>query len=138
MIFLATSFDSLNRFFGTVWVQNCLIVSGFGILAWFLIVGSRNEQWQRAWRRLRRDRIGVISGIVIALYLVVGSLESIQMTNRSGEQVSILGLLTQSVPVEKSYSAPLAATSLSTTKPEPIKGRHLFGTTALGKDTFVE
>ena len=139
MTFLALGFiDSLNRFFANVWVQNALIVVGFGLLAWFLIAGSRNEQWQRAWLRLKRDRIGIASGLLIALYLFIGALETIRVPDARGGSASVLDLLTQRVPVEKSYSAPLATTSLSSTKPEPLKGRHLLGTTALGKDTLVE
>src|SRR5207237_735376 len=78
------------------------------------------------------------SGAVIALYLLIGALEMIQVPHREWYSVSILGWLMQNVPQEKSYSAPLADKSLSVAKPEPLQGRHLLGTDALGKDTFVQ
>jgi peptide/nickel transport system permease protein len=88
--------------------------------------------------RLRRDKMGIISGAVIALYLFLGALEMIQVPGgRSGTQ-SILSVLTAKVPAEESFSAPLASTLLSTSKPKPLHGRHLLGTDALGKDVFVQ
>ncbi len=128
----------MSRFFENIWVQDSVVVFGFALLAALVWKGSKNERWQRAWKRLKRDRVGMISGIVIALYLGVGALEAIQIPHREWYSVSILGRLTQRIPQEKSYSAPLAKISLSIAKPEPLNGTHLLGTDALGKDTFVQ
>jgi len=128
----------MTRLFDNIWVQNAIVVFGFGLVAFLIRRGARNERWQRAWQRLRRDTVGIVSGLIIALYLTIGALEAIQIPHREWHSVSILGWLTQKVPREKSYSAPLARTSLSLAAPEPLNGRHLLGTDALGKDTFVE
>ncbi len=119
------------------WLQNIWVIAGIGFVVWIVVHGSRSERWQRAWLRLRRDRLGVISGAVIALYLLLGALEMIQVPTGRGS-ASILGLLTSGVQSEETYSAPLASTTLSTQKPAPLRGRHLLGTDALGKDVFVQ
>lgn len=129
----------MNRLLENLWFQNALVVLGFGLVAALIIAGSRNERWQRAFKRLRHDRIGVIAGIVIAIYLFIGALDMLRLPiGHSEGGVSILDWLTRNIPAEKSYSAPLAETTLSVANPEPLNGRHLLGTDALGKDTFVQ
>jgi len=129
----------MNRLLENLWFQNVLVLGGFGLVAALIVAGSRNERWQRAFKRLRHDRIGIAAGIVIALYLFIGALDMIQLPIGPGDSgTSILGWLTRGIPGEKSYSAPLAETTLSVAKPEPLQGRHLFGTDALGKDTLVQ
>ncbi|HEY2342104.1 MAG TPA: ABC transporter permease [Chthoniobacteraceae bacterium] len=135
------------------WIQNFSVLAGFAFVIWLVVHGSRSERWRRAWLRLRRDKIGVVSGVIIALYLVTGALEMLQVpssqkvpveaasTPPSGAPappVSILSLIARHTPTEKTYSAPLAKTTLSTKKPEPLQGWHLLGTDALGKDVFFE
>ena len=129
----------MNRLLENLWFQNVLVIGGFGLVAALIFAGSRNERWQRAFKRLRRDRIGLVSGAVIALYLFIGALEMIQLPIGPGDSgTSILGWLTRNIPGEKSYSAPLADKSFSVAAPEPLAGRHLLGTDALGKDTLVQ
>lgn len=125
-------------FFEKLWVQNALVAFGFALVITLLKLGSRNERWQRAWRRLRKDRVGLVSGVLISLYLLIGALEMIQLPQQNGSSTSVLGWMVQKIPQEKSYSAPLARTTLSVAKPEPLKGWHLLGTDALGKDTLVQ
>jgi peptide/nickel transport system permease protein len=62
----------------------------------------------------------------------------VQWQANEGGRTTLLAALLSGVPQEKSYSAPLAARSLSLAKPEPLRGRHLLGTDALGKDTLVQ
>jgi peptide/nickel transport system permease protein len=119
-------------------LQNALVIAAFAVVFTLICAGARNERWQRALRRFRRDRIGMVSLVVVALYLATGALEMLQITDGSGGSRSLLGLITSGVPAEKTFSAPLARTLLDPTKPEPLKGLHLYGTDALGKDVFVE
>ncbi len=128
----------MDAIFDNLWVQNALVLLGFGLVAFLISRGSRNERWQRAWKRLKHDRLGIVSGAVIAIYLLIGALEMIQIPHPTSYKISVLGWLTKDVPQEKSYSAPMAKMSLSVTKPEPLQGWHLLGTDALGKDTFVQ
>src|SRR3954452_22599989 len=107
----------MNSLLENLWVQNALVIMGFGLVAFLIWSGSRNERWQRAFVRLRHDRIGVISGFVIALYLVIGALDMVRLPiGHSTEGTTLMDLLTQHVPAEKSYSAPLAKTTLSVAK----------------------
>lgn len=129
----------MDRLLDNLWVQDALVVFGFGLVAFLIWAGSRNERWQRAFARLRRDRIGVLAGFVIAVYLVVGALDMVRLpVGHGGAGMTVMELLTQRVPAEKSYSAPMAGTTLSALKPEPLAGRHLLGTDTLGKDTLVQ
>ena len=120
------------------WLQNVWLVVGLALLGWLLWHGAHSDRWQRAWVRLRQDRVGVVSGLVIALYLLLGALETLQVPQQGGGAISILGWMTRGVPVEEAFSAPLATHTLSTSKPHALHGRHLLGTDALGKDVFVQ
>lgn len=118
---------------------NLLVVAGFALLGWVLWSGSHHERWQRAWVRFRKDKIGIAALLVVGLYLFVGALEAIQFPAKDGGSKSLLDLLfADRVAEEKSYSAPLANTRLDENKPEPLNGRHLLGTDALGHDTLVQ
>ena len=87
----------MTRFFQFLdlpWVQNCLVIAGFLLLAILLWKGSKNEQWIRAGKRLRKDRVGIVSLCVIGLYLLVGAMEMIQLPSKSGKR-TIIDALTQ-------------------------------------------
>ena len=130
---IAKSLESLT---GNLWFQDFLVVAGFAGVAFFIRSNLRNEIWQRAFTRLKRDRVGLLAGAVICLYLLVGALEAIQLPDGRGGAESLLHKVTSGIPVEESYSAPFAKTLL--TKPHPLKGTHILGTDALGKDVFVQ
>jgi len=120
------------------WAQNALVIGGFTLVFLLLRAGARNERWQRAWDRLKVDRAGLIALGVVCLYLFIGALEALQLPSSSGASRSVLDLFVGHIPVEKTYSAPLAKTLLSESKPDPLRGTHLLGTDALGKDVFVQ
>ena len=120
-----------------IWVQNLSLLTGYSLLAGLIFWGSRSERWRSAWRRLKGDRVGMLSFVVILFYLVIGTLESIAVPSASGSR-SLLQQLTLSIPQETSYAAPLVTTALSFSDPKPLKSRHLLGTDALGRDTFVQ
>jgi len=128
--------ERAQQWLANYWVQDFLIVAGFGIVALALYASSRNEIWRRALIRLRRDRIGIIAGFVICTYLGVGALEAFQLPDGRGGSESILRKLTSAIPAEDTYSAPFASTLLN--KPAPLKSRHPLGTDVLGKDVLVE
>ena len=120
-----------------IWVQNLCVLAGYGLLGRLLWKGSRSARWKVAWKVLRTDLVGMVSLCLVLLYLGVGSLESIALSTPEGNR-TILQQLVRAVPQEKSYSAPLARTALSVSNPEPLKGIHLLGTDALGRDTLLQ
>lgn len=133
--------DLLDKLLAQLWFQNLIAVAGFAIALTPIILSARSERWVRAWRRLRADRIGSISGLVICVFLFVGALEMIHLpAGPGGAGISLIDWLGRGVPLEKTYSAPFATTSFSEAKPTPLRGphSHLLGTDALGKDTFLQ
>jgi peptide/nickel transport system permease protein len=117
--------------------QDLLIGAGFALVFFLLRAGAKNERWQRAFARMKRDRTGLIALVVVALYLTVGALEFIQIPSDGGTH-SILDLFFAGVAPEKSYSAPLATVLLDSPRHEQLNGRHVLGTDVLGKDVFVQ
>lgn len=124
----------------TIWIENLLILAGAAVLVLACRAGARSARWRRAWLRLRRDRMGMISLAAIGLYLLVGLMDSVRFPVGpvSGKNTSVLEFCFRAVPREKSYSAPLADASYAVLKPEPLKARHLLGTDVLGKDVLLQ
>jgi len=120
------------------WLQDILVIGGAALFVWLLLQGSRSDRWRRALSRLRRDRLGIAAGAAIALYLLLGTLELIQIPSGPRGSTTVLGFLTSGVALEESYSSPFARTLLSIKNPKPLHGWHLLGTNALGNDVFVQ
>jgi peptide/nickel transport system permease protein len=118
--------------------QDILLVGSLALVFFLLRAGARNERWQRAWRRLKRDRLGLIAFAVVALYLGVGAIETFKIPTKDGGIHSILDLFVSGIPPEKSYSAPLADELLGSARHEKLNSHHLLGTDVLGKDVFVQ
>lgn len=118
-------------------MQDVLVLAGFALIFWVIWSGSHHERWQRAWIRLRRDRIGMAAMWIVGIYLFIGALDALLIPVKGGGTKSILDfVLVDHIAVEKTYSAPLADTLLAENDPEPLKGTHLLGTNALGQDTL--
>jgi peptide/nickel transport system permease protein len=119
------------------WLQNLMVIAAFALVIWVLRQGWRSERWARAVSRLRRDRLGLVAGVVIALYLVIGALEMLVVPTSRGESATVLTLLTESIPQEESFSAPWHDYTVSRQRPVKLHAKHLLGTDALGKDVLV-
>lgn len=119
---------------------NLIILAIVAAVGYLLYRMLRIEHWKRSWVRLRHDSIGMISCGVICLYLIVGLLASIQLppNETTGQSRSVLEWLFHKVPVEETYSAPLASETFEGASSTPLKGRHLLGTDALGKDVLLQ
>jgi peptide/nickel transport system permease protein len=129
----------MKDFFAHWMTQNVLVIAGIGLVCWILWSGAHHERWQRAWVRLKGDRGGMIALAVVGLYLFIGALELIHLPNKKGGHHSILDIIfANHVALEKTYSAPLADSLLTSSSGEKLAGRHLLGTDALGKDVLVE
>ncbi len=128
----------MSAFFTHWLTQNLLVLAAFALLAWMLWSVSHHERWRRAWLRFRADRTGCVALLFVCLYLLIGALEVVRFPTGKGDTRSVLDLFFGGIKTEKTYSAPLAATLLSAAQPDPLNGRHLLGTDALGKDVLVE
>lgn len=125
-----------------IWLQNILLIASFVLTAWLLRRGARNERWQRAWKIMKTDLPGMAAGVVIAGYIFLGAADLLKLSPTQ----SVLDLLLQDMiglrdePTKASYSPPFGDHTYSLNKPEPLKfpGRHLLGTTQIGKDTLVQ
>ena len=119
-------------------LQNALVIGAFALVFFLLRAGARNENWQRAWLRLKKDRTGMIALVVIFIYLGLGALELLQIPDATKGSRSILDVLTAGVRTERTYSAPLADELFGSVRNERLEGRHLLGTDVLGKDVLVQ
>lgn len=130
--------DTLRHFIDHWLTQDVLVIGGFTLVFLLLRSGAKNERWQRAWVRLKRDRTGVIALVVVCLYLLIGALEAMQIPSGDGSTHSILDIFVAGIPREKTYSAPLADEILASPRHEKLLARHVLGTDVLGKDVFVQ
>jgi peptide/nickel transport system permease protein len=118
------------------WFQNGLVLVGYGLLGAWCLRAAKQERWVSAWQRLKRDTVGWVAFGWIVLFLGVGTLDLVRVPSSQGTR-TLLDALTVSIPQESGYSAPWARETLSVSDPKPLKGRHLLGTDALGRDTLV-
>ncbi len=124
------------------WIQNLIVLASFALVTFLLRLGARNERWHRAWKILKRDHVGMVAGAMIGLYLLIGGLDLLLLSPSK----SVLDWILRDVvhlidePTKASYSEPLAKVTFSLDNPAPLAypGRHLLGTTQLGKDTLVQ
>jgi len=117
-----------------IWLSNLLILTGCAAFAALLRAFLFTERSRRALNRLRRDRVGVVCAVLIALFLLAGLADCLQLHPRQ----SLLDYAFRNVPREAGYSAPLARVTFNERDPKPLQGRHLFGTDLLGKDVLLQ
>lgn len=117
-----------------LWLQNGTVLALCAGVVFLIRRGLMNERSQRATRRFFRDKLGVLCGCVVLLYLLIGVLDCLQVSPGR----TVLDALFSNVASENSYSAPLASTSYNPRKPEPLNGFHLLGTDLLGKDVLLQ
>jgi peptide/nickel transport system permease protein len=120
-----------------LWIQNALVVCGFAFVFGLVRSATKGERWQTAWKRMRRDYVGMTALVVISLFVLLGSLEMIRIPPNEGRR-TLLDLASSSIPQEKEYAAPMATHAFSIANPKPLKARHLLGTDTLGRDTMVQ
>jgi peptide/nickel transport system permease protein len=117
--------------------QNLAILSCVALFGWIATAILRSERWERPRARLLRDRVGLASLAVIGIYILIGlsNLIIVPADGADGRPLTLLDLAFQGVPIESSYSAPLAGVS---EKGKPLAGWHLLGTDVLGKDVLQQ
>ncbi len=118
-------------------LQNILIFAGAAFVVIACGLFWRSERWQRARARFQGDRVGIISLLIVVFYGLVGLMDSVQLSAH-GKEMSMIEYMFRNTPNERGYSAPYADTTYAVNRPEPLKGRHWFGTDVLGRDVLVQ
>jgi peptide/nickel transport system permease protein len=90
----------------------------------FLAYAVRQEHYRIAWQRLKRRPLAMACGGILALFLLVGLLDSFHF-RRESETVSLLDLALWDLKMrtERTYSAPLAARQFSRETAFDAEGR---------------
>ncbi|MGO8671712.1 MAG: ABC transporter permease [Capsulimonadaceae bacterium] len=99
---------------------------------------GREPIWADAYRRIAKDKMAVLSILVICLYGGVALLDSISWSDHKNMPPRTIIDRLFEVPQEHTYSAPMA--TMTTVEPHPHKllRRHLLGTDILGNDVLYE
>ena len=122
----------------TTILSNIFPLALVGLLVWMIARAGRTPLWAEAYRRLRGNKIAMVSLAVLCLYIGVGVLDSIAyQDNKTAEPKTLLDRAFARVPVERTYSAPFATMTASEPQPHTLKGRHLLGTDGNGRDVLL-
>lgn len=109
------------------------------LLAILVLLRSRREVlWAEAYRRLRKNRLAMAAVSVIALFATVVFLDSVSWQRSVAEDPrTVIDALFER-PFEKTYSAPLSATTSGEAKAHTLDQKHLLGTDGIGADVFYK
>jgi peptide/nickel transport system permease protein len=120
-------------------LNNLVPILVVAALVWLVIRSRRQPLWAEAYRRMAQNRLALVALTIISLYGAVAVLDSIAwQDNRISDPKTILDRLTAGVPVERTYSAPLATMTTGEPQPHKLIGKHLMGTDGSGRDVLVQ
>lgn len=121
------------------WIENLIILGGVSLVILSVIRFGNDERWARARHRFKSDRMGKLALTIILVFAFIGVLDSIQLSTKTpkGQRFTVLEYFFRDVPVERTYSAPLASQTYSINRAQPLKGRHWLGTDVFGKDVLL-
>jgi peptide/nickel transport system permease protein len=115
------------------------VLLGVIVLVVVATLRARNEPlWAEAFRRLRRNRVAMLSLAVICAYVMVGAADSIAwQDNKNAPLRTVLDRIMLQAP-ERTYSAPFARETAGEAHPHPIKRLHVMGTDGVGNDVLFQ
>jgi peptide/nickel transport system permease protein len=142
-------FAGLGKLFSQLWAPVSRLLDQYGepigsataILVALVVISvpffaSRSPLWREAFRRVRREPMAMVALVVMALFGLVGCLDSIVLPHpKNTPPKTIIDRLFER-PREYTYSAPGAKTTTGEPHPRPLKERHILGTDGLGEDVF--
>src|SRR5437870_1156675 len=109
------------------------IVVGFAGAFWR---ASRQPLWAEAFRRLSRNPMAMAALAVVAVYVSIGLLDSVDWKHkRNAEPRTIIDRVFARTK-ERTYSAPFARWTTGEPHPHPVRERHILGTDAVGNDVL--
>ncbi len=117
-------------------LENVAPLAVVALLLFAVLRAGREPLWAEAYRRLRRNRLAVAALAVIGLYGLVALLDSIGWRDgKSAPRRTVVDRLFER-PKERTYSAPLAATTTGEPTPQRLRAKHLLGTDGVGEDVL--
>jgi peptide/nickel transport system permease protein len=104
-----------------------------------IVLAGKTPLWAEAYRRIRRNKLALISLGIIGLYATVAMLDSIGYTDKKSDtRISLLDQMFTTVREnkERTYSAPLDKMTFGEPELHALKapGQHLLGTDGNGND----
>ncbi|MGV3721399.1 MAG: hypothetical protein ACO1SX_10870, partial [Actinomycetota bacterium] len=108
-----------------------------------LVIGAsfqarKQPLWAEAFRRIRRNRMAMISLGIIGVYVAIGAMDSIAWQDRKNAPTkTVLDRLFER-PQERTYSAPFAKETTGEATSHPLKATHILGTDGVGNDVFYQ
>lgn len=128
----------MAKFLDNDWVINAIPVFVVLLGAFVLLQARKQPLWAEAYRRIGRNRVAILSLLVIGLFGTVAFLDSVGWTDKATQtRRSLLDRIAEK-PKERTYSTPFG--SMTTGEPVPRKltapGTHLLGTDGVGDDVF--
>lgn len=119
-------------------IHNLMPLVIVALIVVLVVRAKRTPLWAEAYRRLGRNKIAMLALSVICLYVLVAVLDSMTLSGgKAGETQTVLDQMFSTIPVERTYSAPMATQTTGEPHPHDLKGRHLLGTDGNGRDVLV-
>lgn len=119
---------------------NLVALTAIGALLTAIFRARRQPLWAEAYRRLRRNRVAMVTLCILCVYAGIALIDSIGWTSTTTHDRQTIADVIFQRPAERTYSAPLAAET--TGEPTPHKlikpGTHLLGTDQLGNDVLYK
>lgn len=118
-------------------LYNLIPIILVALLVIMVVRARQTPLWAEAYRRLWRNRIAMVALAVICCYGGVAVLDSISwQDSKTKNAQTILDRIFAKLPVERTYSAPLADMTTGEPKSHPLVGKHILGTDGNGRDVL--
>lgn len=114
---------------------NCLPLAVVAVALLLVARAGRAPLWVEAFRRMRRNRLAMISLGVLSIYALVALADSVGWSDQGGDRRTVIDRLFVR-DNEVTYSPPLGTQTVGEPKPRKLVGRHLLGTDGTGEDVL--
>ncbi len=122
-------------------ISNALPVLVAATFIFALTRMKKQPLWAEAFRRIGRNKLAIVSLVVIAIYALIALTDSFAwQDNKDKPPVSLLMRVFAAAHVqrERTYSAPFAHYTTGEPHPHKLKGWHLLGTDGAGFDVLMQ
>jgi peptide/nickel transport system permease protein len=126
----------MSALFGSTGLWNLVTLAILGAAGWAIWRACQQPLWIEAFRRLRYNRLAMTALAVIAVYVLLGVLDSISWSdNRNADPKTIIDRVFAQT-AERTYSAPFAHWTTAEPHPHPVHHLHILGTDGNGNDVL--